>query len=320
MAIELSFTKRIKEELCSKKEENKFRELGILSSYIKINGCLRVNKGGDSLLLKTSDAKIAKYLYFLLNKHFSSNPRFVYEKSKQFNNTIKYNIIIEKDIDVILDKLQIDFLSEDIPEDFIKNEQMTFGYLEGAFLSSGSCNSPESSNYHLEYCFNNADFATSMLNLINSYQRVQFNIRITKRRSKYILYLKKSDLISNFLIIIGAVICALDFESIRIDRDFSNSENRLLNLDGANMEKTIEANKKQIKLIKKLDDIVGISHLQNEKLKIYCTLRLNNVEPTMKELAEMMSKQMGVYVSKSNVYHLSKKIEEMVASGDDGIE
>ena len=43
------------------------------------------------------------------------------------------------------------------------------------------------------------------------------------------LYLKKSDLISSFLVLIGAVEMCMTFENTRVERDFKNIGNRMLN-------------------------------------------------------------------------------------------
>ena len=82
--------------------------------------------------------------------------------------------------------------------------------------------------------------------VVNSLDELAFNMRLIKRRNKVVLYLKKSDLISSFLVLIGAVESCLNFENTRVERDFANIDNRMFNLDGANYGKTIATSKKQI--------------------------------------------------------------------------
>ena len=64
-----------------------------------------------------------------------------------------------------------------------------------AFLSCGSVNNPETSNYHLEMSFNEEEFAQFIADLIN---RFELNAKIIKRRNKYVVYLKSSEKIGDF--------------------------------------------------------------------------------------------------------------------------
>ena len=135
--------------------------------------------------------------------------------------------------------------------------------------------------------------------------------KVAPRRNKYILYFKKSDRIAEFLALIGAVNSCMDFENIRIDRDFINSTNRLSNFDTANMKKTYETALKQIEEIKEIKKIIGFETLSNPKMAILCRLRLENEQATMKELATLMSEELGYTISKSNVNHLFRAIHEL---------
>ena len=309
MKKETSFSEEIKTELCNIAQNSDEKNLAILSSYIKINGSIRVSKDKNILFLKTENSKIAKFLYELLNKYFSIEAHFVYEKSIKLLHNTEYIITIDKNIDKLLDTLKISFIDDTIDRGFINSDQKFYGYIAGAFLSCGSCNSPKSSNYHLELAFSSPTYASSIQSLINNYKNLPLNMRLIKRRNLYVIYLKKSSLISSFLIMIGAVESCMSFENVRVDRDYANTENRLLNLDGANMEKQYSSAKKQIENIKYLDKIVGIDSLINEKLILFCRLRLLNVDASMSEIAKMLSKKLDINISKGQVYHLSKKVE-----------
>ena len=137
------------------------------------------------------------------------------------------------------------------------------------------------------------------------------NPKIAKRRDKYIIYFKKSDQISNFLIIIGATNCCMEFENQRAYRDFSNNTNRLMNLDGANLSRTMEIAARQIEEIKYIDDKLGIHQLHNPKKEMLCYLRLDNESASMSELANMLSKEFGYIITKSNVNHLFRDLHDL---------
>jgi DNA-binding protein WhiA len=310
MESEISFSQKIKEELSTATNNSDEKNLGLLSAFIKINGSLRIHEKNYILMLQTENAKTAKFIYSLLEKYFDCDPRFVYQKKEKLNKKTNYILTIGKNVEKILNDLHIDFLNDDIEKTIENNEQKYFGYIDGAFLACGSCNSPTSSNYHLELSLVSSTYATSLQSLINHSKKFNFNMRLIKRRNNYVIYIKKSDLISCFLIMIGAVECCMDFESVRVDRDYSNTENRLINLDGANMLKTYESSNKQLENIKFIDDKVGINNLNNDKVILFCKVRLENPDSSMKEISEIMSERYGAKVSKGQVYHIIKKVED----------
>ena len=305
----ISFSKKIKEELASKIDDSDLKNLAILSSFLKINGIYKIQNNKTRLILKISNAKIASYILELLKKYFNFKNNLFFNKSTKLNKISFYIIDIVENVDEILDKLKIDIFNDEINPYFYTNKDLIYGYLKGAFLSSGSVNSPKKSNYHLEIKTTSSNMALSLLKMVNSIKDMEFNFRISKRRNDYIIYIKKSDLISSFLIMIGAIEGCLNFEDIRVERDYSNNENRLYNLDVANYSKVLKSSKNQVEDINIIEKNIGIKNLQNDKLIELCNQRLNNKEASLDELAKKMSENLKVNVSRSNVYHLFKKIK-----------
>jgi DNA-binding protein WhiA len=109
----------------------------------------------------------------------------------------------------------------------------------------------------------------------------------------------------------GATDATLEYENIRVARDFSNSENRLQICENANMAKTIAAAKKQQVAIKIVDDIIGIPHLDHPRLETLCRLRLKHDSSSLEELAVMMSKHFQRPISKSQLNHLFRHLYVM---------
>lgn len=312
MENKLSFTKQIKEEICSNLQISEDRKRAILSAFIKNVGIFKIANHNYILVLKTDSSKTAKFIYKLVNDLFNIQCKFAYEINRKFKEKTYYVLRIENKVEEMLEYLKIDMFDKDIDKLFYENEDLMYGYICGTFMANGSCNDPSSSNYHLEMAFSEPELAVATQNMVNSLEDLAFNMRLIKRRNKVVLYLKKSDLISSFLVLIGAVESCLSYENTRVERDFANIDNRMLNLDGANYVKTIATSKKQIEDIKKLDEIIKIENLPNEKLRELCKLRLENEEASLKDLSFMMGQNLGYSVSKSNVSHLFKKIEEMV--------
>jgi DNA-binding protein WhiA len=110
------------------------------------------------------------------------------------------------------------------------------------------------------------------------HRSVRLEPKMTKRRNQHVIYLKKSTN-RRFFDLIGATDATLEFESVRVARDFSNSDNRWQICETANMEKTIKAASKQLEDIKFLDRLIGLEHLPNPKLVALAHLRLEMKAP-----------------------------------------
>ncbi|MCQ2815391.1 MAG: DNA-binding protein WhiA [Bacilli bacterium] len=310
MINQQSFTRDVKEELSLNTYESIDRLKALLSAYIKINGVIVFRNKKTLLTLSTENAKIAKFIYQSLTSTYSAEIHLNFKKKRNSKKNI-YIVSIESKVDEILSDLNIDFLEGKIPKNIVFNDDSISGYLAGAFLSSGSVNSPETSNYHLEIALSNENFAKWLCKLFPRYKNSNLTPKLIKRREKYVVYFKKSDQIAVFLIMIGAVNSCMDFETFRTTRDFTNSNNRTLNLDTANMSKIIKTGKRQCKEINVINSKLGIKNISNKKIAILCNLRLEHDSASLQELTDLMNEQLTKPVTKSNINHLFRKIHEM---------
>ena len=64
--------------------------------------------------------------------------------------------------------------------------------------------------------------------------------------------------------------------------------------------------------------MLGIKNITNPKVKLLCTLRLENESASLLDLSNMMSEIMKTPITKSNVNHLFRKIHEMYLRYSDG--
>ena len=78
MENKLSFTKQIKEEICSNLDISEDRKKSILSAFVKNVGLFQIVENSFRLILKTDSSKIAKYIYKLFHDLFNINPKFAY--------------------------------------------------------------------------------------------------------------------------------------------------------------------------------------------------------------------------------------------------
>ena len=99
----------------------------------------------------------------------------------------------------------------------------------------------------------------------------------------------------------------LDFEDIRIQRDFHNSLTRLDNCEVANVMKTMAAAKDQLEVIQRLIDNGEYEYLDS-KLKVVAELRLAYPEASLNELCEKYEIETGKPISKSGMKHRLAKL------------
>ena len=310
MRSKSSFTSQVKEELVSNNYSSNDRLRALLSAYIRINGSLVFRHKRTLLQLNMENAKVGKFIYQNINDIYNTKAELIVKERKNLNKTKSYMIEIDDDSETIMDDLEISFLEGKISKNIVKNDDTISGYLAGAFLAAGSVNSPVTSNYHLEIALNSENYAKWLAKLFAKYKNSNIEPKITSRRDQYVLYFKKSDQISNFLIMIGAVSSCLEFEDVRADRDLNNSYNRLTNMDTANMKRTIETGKRQAEEIRIIDQYLGIDNLGNIKERELCHLRLENEAASLQELADLMSERFKKTITKSNINHLFRSIHE----------
>lgn len=306
MASSFSFALKVKEEIATLPfDDASLRPL--LSAFLKCNGSIRL--GERVLDLCTESSKIAKLLYHGLSSIYGIPVRFAYSKQMRLRKAVQFHVLCPE-VDYILSDLEVDLLSPSLPKSLLANERDEQSYLAGAFLAKGSVNDPHSSNYHLEIACEDEAYAKGIAKLINKSRSFPFNAKVARRRNQFIAYLKRSEQISAFLTYIGATASCLEFENIRIDRDFSNVGNRFNNLDAANMEKTVSAASRQLKEIAFFKKGNAFPEIYSEKLKALMRIREANPDASLAELASLLSEELSCQISKSNINHLFRKLHE----------
>jgi len=309
MNNKITFSQNVKNEIARENDFSSERRKALLSAYLRINGVILFKNKATSLKLKTDNSKVAKYIYVSL-KNIYSDFDIRLDFVKRANKKTIYEINID-DVDKLLEDLGVDYFEGKIPKDIAYNDETIAGYLAGTFLASGSVNSPKTTNYHLEVSVNGENYAKWLQKLFGKYKKLELEPKIIKRRDKYVLYIKKSEQISNFLIVIGAPVTCMEFEDERVERDYYSSANRVANFDEANMTKASINGRRQAKEIKYIDDVLGIHNLHNPKKELLCYLRMENKEASMIELAEMLSEELGQNITKSNVNHMFRSLHDL---------
>ena len=181
-------------------------------------------------------------------------------------------------------------------------------YIRGSFYARGSINDPKTSQYHLEFLYDNKFEAVFIQRLLNEFE---LNAKISMREKKYMVYIKDSDDISDFLKLIGASQGVMYYENIRALKEQKNITNRLNNCEQANTDKILMSSNEQIKDINLIVEKLGEEFL-DEKLLEAANYRCKYPESSLLELSEIMSMETGKNITKSGLNHRFRKIKEIL--------
>lgn len=157
-------------------------------------------------------------------------------------------------------------------------------FLRGAFLAGGSVTHPAKA-YHLEFTTTHQSVARECYMLLH--ETMGFYPKTAGRAGAQVLYLKQSDLISDFLTFLGAPVAAMGIMEAKLEKELNNQVNRCCNCDDANTSKVVEAAQEQLGAIRTLRDRGQMEKLPAKLLQA-AAAREANPEASLSELAAMM--------------------------------
>lgn len=302
----MSFTSTVKNEICSLTFSNT-ENIAELSAFVRSNAKINDN----SIELSTENAKVAKRVYLLIKSIYGIDILLEQRKMANFSKKKIYIIGISSKVNNILEDLSVtdedgNFIEN--PKDYIIDSQEDKrAYLRGTFLSKGSVNDPKTSQYHLEFGFDNKHEAIFVQRLLNEFD---MNSKIIIRDTKYMVYIKEAEKISDFLKIINAFQAVLYYENIIIYKEQKNNTNRLNNCEQANLEKIIETCNSQLQDIELIENEMGLD-LLDEKIQEACFYRKKYPESSLTELSKIISMETNSNITKSGLNHRFRKIKEI---------
>lgn len=176
-------------------------------------------------------------------------------------------------------------------------------FLRGAFLAGGSVTDPDKS-YHLELATTHHSVAREAYTFIQ--EVLGFYPKSAQRGGGQVLYLKNSELISDFLTFLGAPVAAMGIMEARLEKELNNRVNRRCNCDDANTSKVVEAAQEQLSAIRILRE-KGLIEGLPPKLKQAAIAREENPEFSLTELAAMMEPP----ITKPAMNHRLKNLVQM---------
>jgi cell division protein WhiA len=302
----MSFTTNIKNEI-SNIEYGESEKMAELSAILNIG--VKIHE--DNFEILTENLSVARRIYKLIKDTYHVEIGMDTSEVNTLRKNKLVSLKVNEKTDLILNDLCILENSKRIyvPRNYLIDElKDKQAYLRGIFMMCGSINDPKTSRYHAEFVISNEETANEVNRLLND---LHFNSKVIKREKNYMVYIKESEKISDFIKMLNATTSLFYYEDIRIYRDHKNMTNRLNNCEQANVDKMMNASNEQLEMIKKLREIKDFD-LLDEKIKTICIYKEKYPESSMSELAEIISSETENPISKSCINHRFRKIKEMI--------
>ena len=303
----MTFSGKIKEEI-SKIDIDKIEAISELSGIFCANADIKLY----SIKVQTENLNAANRIFKIVKDVYDVTSNITVKKNYNFKKNEVYIIEVKKNVPEIIKDIgligETGFKIDEIPhEEIVADDNLKSAFIRGAFLLTGSVNDPKTSRYHLEIISNNVKHAEFLRDLINSYN---LNSKVLRRKKGYMVYIKESEKISDFLKMIKAFNGVMYFEDIRIYREKVNMNNRINNCEQANVEKSLASSNKQIEDINYIKQRDAYDLLDG-KIKQVAEYRIKYPDSSLIELSQIISVETNNKITKSCVNHRLRKIKDL---------
>lgn len=321
----MSFSRKVKQEMSRRLPAARHCQLAELAALISMCGRICINERNqyyikihtENLIVAKKYFHLVKAAFFVLceirvSRHIFRHSSAAGRKTEAFHGKSCMYELAVRDAEVSMKILKAAKLLDaegNIREELsparnvlIQNTCCKRAFLRGIFLAGGSITNPEKS-YHLEIVTTALPKAKQLCEIIKIFE---IEARIVKRKKNYVVYLKDSAQIVDFLNVCEAHLALLDLENVRIRKEIRNTINRQVNCETANIEKTVRASVRQIEDICLIRDRRGLQSLPENLIEI-AQLRLKYPDASLKELGDMANPPIG----KSGVNHRLRKLSRI---------
>ena len=300
----MSFATEVKKELLNLEMPHCCKK-ALIAGILQGIGELSIINRKFTLKASSFMPSVIRYIAPFIRQEYGLQTQTSYLERTNINKKRIYCLEILDDPMQLLEEMHLlpfDPIERD--DSLVKNDCCKRAYVVGTFIAKGSINDPRKSDYHLEILLRTPE-SVSIVKEILLYNDIE--AKVINKKNQYLLYVKKSETISNFLAFMGANSGVLQFEDLRIMRDLNNAVNRMMNCDISNGKKSLNCCNEQLTAIKYLKE-----HELDKKL----TLRLQDAmklreeypDSTLSELSEYSEKVLGKHLSKSGISHCFKEI------------
>ncbi|MBQ2392360.1 MAG: DNA-binding protein WhiA [Clostridia bacterium] len=286
----MSFSQDVKNEIVEKHNKKICCKYAQLYGMLSFAGVYSTNR----ITMKSENPAVIKEAAYLIHKICS-----VYPETTQSGELYSCELF-DEDAGIVYSRLFA-------KEAGFACDNCYIAFVRGAFLSGGSISDPNK-EYHLEIVSKND---ASSWQLCSTLQKLGLDAKTTQRGNLYVVYIKDSECIEDFLTMIGATKAVLMYMNTKIYKDLRNQINRTSNCVAANMRKVGQSSGKYVDAINRIER-VGMLDALPDDLKNIALARRDNFEMPLSELGAMFS------LSRSGIHHRLKKILEFAEKLDQG--
>ena len=306
----MSFSSQVKEELLRIRPEKPCCMLSELSALTQACASLRLSGGGRvRVVYETCQPALAKRILLLLKQRMNIAPLLEFHRRPQLGGRqVAILSVPENESRRLLAALRMIRETEEgavyrgIPRTAMTRRCCRAAFLRAAFLGAGAMKDPET-GYHLEFISSGSRTEV----LLRILEKSGIEGRLTRRRERDLVYLKKGDDVVSCLALMGAHQALLEMENIRIRRGGRNQANRARNCDEANLKKQISTGEKQARAIVAYSLSHSLAALPRDLQEIG-RLRMLHPEASLEELGRMLA----VPIGKSGVNHRLRRLMTLI--------
>ena len=271
-----------------------------------------------AVTITAADAATVRRFFGLLKQHWGIVGQIRTLSGDALNGLKHYQLAVpEADAPRLLEALALLdetalFGVRQVPQDaLVRFACCKKAFARAAFLMGGAVSDPEK-GYHIEIAAPTEALAAFIAAQLTYFE---INVKIVNRKSKYVLYLKRAEDISDMLSLLGASSAMLAFENVRVKKEVSNRVNRQLNCDSSNINRVMNAAEAQIRDIRYIDGELGLDRLP-KPLREMALVRANNPETSLAELGELLEPPIGKSGVNARLRRLSD-IADKLRSGEE---
>ncbi len=305
----MSFSARVKNEIIEKGFSSFEEKSAFLSGFIRATGSIIKKDEEYGFEFSVESYSTAEYILFLMRSTFDYEPKDEPIVSQRITVECVGLAAVE-----LLEKLSI--IKND-GEEFSLNaslDEYVFdksrkAFIKGVFVGSGNVTVPKkrdsgktvSTGYHLEFVFFGYEQALEFTSFL---AKSDVFTKLIARKDNYVIYVKSSEEIKDFLAYIGTPKSALELTEIMLEKEITASANRRANCDMANVTKQADASYKMVSIIDEIEKTVGLESLPLA-LSLTAKARRDFPEDTLQELADRLE------ITKSCLNHRLRKLTEI---------
>ena len=248
-----------------------------------------------ALSITASDAATVRRYFGMLKKHWGVTGQIRALSGDKLNGLTRYQLAIPGEESLrlleefrLLDEAALFGVSQEPEDGITRYACCKKAFVRAAFLMCGEVSNPEKA-YHIEIAAPTEAFARRVAACLEYFE---IGSAVTTRKSKFVVYIKRAEGISDMLSLLGAGAAVLALENIRVRKQVSNTVNRQMNFDQSNINRTVDAARAIIEDIRFIDAELGLEKLP-KSLREMAYARANNPETPLAELGDLMEPPIG---------------------------